>query len=118
MRLEAEYAMMQGEQGKNGEDAVLLCIDSSNGNMFKNSDISTTLTVSIIVGGVIIGSSVKLKEIFGENAVLLWRCKEIGETEFKTIPANDERISDEGFIFTLNPKDVDTKAVFKCDLDY
>ena len=36
----------KGDDGKQGEDAVLLMIDSSNGNMFKNSKIATTLTVT------------------------------------------------------------------------
>ena len=33
-----------------GKDAIVLHVSSSNGTSFKNSDISTTFTVSIIVG--------------------------------------------------------------------
>ena len=39
----------QGETGQNGKDAVTLHILSSNGNLFKNSMLSTTLTVTITV---------------------------------------------------------------------
>ena len=39
-----------GKDGADGKDAVVLIIDSSNGVMFKNSSIATTLTVTIVVG--------------------------------------------------------------------
>ena len=103
--------------GKDGEDAILLKIDSSNGDMFKNNAISTTLTVTVIVGDAWLDTSVKLKEYFGENAILIWEKKGLGETEFTEIPGTDPRLSDDGFIFTISTADVETKAVFNCKLD-
>jgi predicted nucleic acid-binding Zn-ribbon protein len=100
-----------------GEDAVMLYIDSSNGTTFKNSDVATIFTVSIYVGGIVIDNSTKLKEIFGENSYLQWLIKRYGETEFTKIPLNDSRLNDNGFMFTLNAKDIKFKAVFNCELN-
>nr|DAZ16240.1 MAG TPA: tail protein [Caudoviricetes sp.] len=99
-----------------GSDAILLQIDSSNGNIFKNNLISTTLTVTIIVGENRIDSSEKMRRTFGEGAEIHWECRRFGEKEFAAIPYDDSRISDDGFILTLNPMDIDTKAVFRCNL--
>lgn len=106
-----------GVQGEDGKDAILLMIDSSNGDMFKNSAVSTTLTVTVIVGDAWLDTSAKLKSYFGEQAALIWEQKGLGETEFTEIPSTDPRLSDNGFIFTLSTADVETKAVFNCKLD-
>ena len=106
-----------GAQGEDGEDAILLKIDSSNGDMFKNSAVSTTLTVTVIVGDARLDTSAKLKDYFGDQAALIWEKKGLGETEFTEIPGTDPRLSDNGFIFTLSTNDVETKAVFNCKLD-
>ena len=108
----------KGDDGKQGEDAVLLMIDSSNGNMFKNSKIATTLTVTIIKGDTMITSSRQMNEVFGASAKLIWDYRSLGETEGTPLPANDSRLSDNGFILTLNADDIQTKAVFSCSLDY
>lgn len=100
-----------------GEDAVMLYIDSSNGTTFKNSDVATIFTVSIYVGGIVIDNSTKLKEIFGENSYLQWLIKKHGEKDFTKIPLDDSRLNDNGFIFTLNAKDIKFKAVFNCELN-
>ena len=109
---------VQGEDGIDGKDAILVNIDSSNGYMFKNNLISTTLTVSIITGDKLIDNGEKLTEHFGLSAYLQWQIKLFGETEFVDIPLGDNRLSDNGFIFTLNAKDIETKAVFNCILNY
>lgn len=106
-----------GVQGEDGKDAILLKIDSSNGDVFKNSAVSTTLTVTVIVGDAWLDTSAKLKDYFGEQASLIWEKKGLGETEFTEIPSTDPRLSDNGFIFTLSTVDVETKAVFNCKLD-
>lgn len=106
-----------GAQGEDGEDAILLKIDSSNGDMFKNSAVSTTLTVTVIVGDAWLDTSAKLKDYFGDQAALVWEKKGLGEMEFTEIPGTDPRLSDNGFIFTLSTADVETKAVFNCKLD-
>ncbi len=104
--------------GAKGEDAILLYIDSSNGNLFKNTGISTTLTVTIIIGHTTIDNSEKLEQVFGSDAYLQWLYKPLGSNDYITISRDDTRLSDGGFIFTISPGDVDTKTVFSCELNY
>lgn len=107
-----------GAKGDKGEDSILLMIESSNGNIFKNTGVATTLTVNVIVGDQRITSYRQLQERFGSEAYLQWSVKRQGETEFTDLPADDSRISDNGFILTLNPNDVNVKTVFDCSLNY
>lgn len=107
-----------GEDGKDGADAVMLLIESSNGTVFKNSDVATTFTVSIIMGDLLIGSYRELTETFGSGAALQWSVKRVGEIRFTPIPANDARLSDHGFLLTLQASDIDQRAVFNCELSY
>lgn len=107
-----------GSKGDKGEDSILLMIESSNGNIFKNTGVATTLTVNVIVGDHRITSYRQLQDRFGSEAYLQWSVKRQGETEFEELPADDPRISDNGFILTLNPNDVNVKTVFDCSLNY
>lgn len=107
-----------GEQGENGEDAIVLKIDSINGYMFKNSEVSTTLVVQIFVRGNIIDNSKNMYEYFGNQAKIQWEIKHVGETEFIPIDESDRRLSDNGFILTLSSEDIYQKATFNCFLNY
>lgn len=105
-----------GRDGRNGEDAVTLRIDSSRGTVFKNSEVSTVLNVVIFKGGKTITDAATMRSEFGSNAYLEWQWQRMGEATFGTILTTDSRISDEGFALSLTPSDVDTKVVFKCQL--
>lgn len=107
-----------GGTGPPGEDAVVLQILSSNGNMFKNSAIATSLTVTIIAGGEMITSAAQMHRRFGGQASLIWEQKRFGQVGFEQIPAEDPRLSDEGFILTIHTQDVFTQTVFNCSLDF
>lgn len=102
--------------GRDGQDAVTLRIDSSRGTVFKNSDVSTVLNVVIFKGGKTITDPDSMRMEFGSNAYLEWYWQRIGEETFGTILATDSRISNEGFSLSLSPSDVDTKVVFRCQL--
>jgi hypothetical protein len=112
----SNIAVSAGKDGKNGEDAVTLRIDSSRGTVFKNSEVSTVLNVVIFKGGKTITDAASMRAEFGSNAYLEWQWQRMGEATFGTILATDSRISDEGFALSLTPSDVDTKVVFKCQL--
>lgn len=105
-----------GRDGKDGQDAVTLRIDSSRGTVFKNSEVSTVLNIVIFKGGKTITDAASMRAEFGSNAYLEWQWQRIGEATFGTILATDSRISNEGFALSLTPSDVDTKVVFKCQL--
>ena len=113
-----EPALMTGNAGADGKDSIFLQILSSNGNLFKNSTISTTLTVTIIVGDKMITDHNEMLKVFGSNAALAWEQKRFQETDFTDIDPSDPRLSANGFIMTLNPQDVYTQTVFNCSLNY
>lgn len=114
----ANGVCITGNSGDDGEDAVILQILSSNGNLFKNTMVSTTLSVTIIVGNTMVTSSAEMYEVFGENAKLTWEQKLFGQAAFTPIADTDPRLSDNGFILTLSATDVYTQTVFNCSLSY
>lgn len=109
---------VQGETGQSGKDAVILHILSSNGNLFKNSMLATTLTVTVIVGNEMITSSKQMYSKFGNHATIEWEQKRFGEDVFTKVDPNDSRLSDNGFIMTLTTTDVYTQTTFNCSINY
>ena len=102
--------------GTNGEPATTLRIDSSRGTVFKNSAVSTVLSVVIYRGSERITTPEQLHSIFGTGAYLQWQWQKMNEETFGLISSSDERLQNGGFQFTLNPDDVDTKVTFMCEL--
>lgn len=105
-----------GKDGQDGQDAAVLRIDSSRGTVFKNNAVSTVLSVVIFYGSLRITNRQELVAAFGPGAYLEWSWQRLGESAFGIISAADDRLSDDGFSFTLSPEDVDTKVVFQCKL--
>ena len=106
------------KDGEKGEDAVLLRIDSSRGNVFKNSSVETVLTVNIIKAGETITNATRMRTVFGAGSYIQWRWKRLNDENFNIIVSTDSMISDEGFTLTLTPDKVDTKVTFQCELIY
>ena len=106
----------QGNPGVDGEDAVLLRIESSRGTVFKNDQISTVLSVVIYKGSHRITNSAEMKAVFGNGAYLQWRWLKLDDESYGIISASDPRFGNGGFTFTLSPDDVDTKVTFECKL--
>lgn len=106
----------QGNPGVDGEDAVLLRIESSRGTVFKNDQISTVLSVVIYKGSHRITNSTEMKAVFGNGAYLQWRWLKLDDESYGIISASDPRFGNGGFTFTLSPDDVDTKVTFECKL--
>lgn len=109
-------ALMTGNSGTNGEDAVTLRIESSRGTVFKNNQVVTILSVVIYSGSKRITNSKELENAFGSKTYLQWEWQRLDEESFGIISAGDPRIGDKGFIFKLSPDDVDTKVTFRCKL--
>lgn len=101
-----------------GEDAILLQIDSANGTQFKNTAVNTTLTVTIRCGDKTITKASQMYEAFGSSAYLTWSEKKIGEKEFIPLAQDDSRIGGNGFYLTIGADDVDEKSVFECELNF
>lgn len=98
------------------EITTLLRIESSRGTIFKNDQISTVLSAVIYHGTQRITDSATMKQVFGNNAYLQWKWQRLNEESYGIISADDPRFGNDGFTFTLSPKDVDTKVTFLCEL--
>lgn len=107
---------MTGNGGKDGEDAVVLRIDSSRGTVFKNNTTSTVLSVVIYKGSELINNITDLHRVFGSGAYLQWYWQKLNDEDFGVILSTDEKISNDGFTLTISPDDVDTKVTFRCEL--
>lgn len=105
-----------GASGEKGEDSTLLRIESSRGTVFKNDSISTVLSVVIYHGSQRITDSTTMKSVFGNAAYLQWKWQRLDENSFGIMSSSDSRFSNDGFMFTLSPDDVDTKVTFMCEL--
>ena len=98
------------------EITTLLRIESSRGTVFKNDQVSTVLSVVIYHGTQRITDYATMKSVFGSGAYLQWKWQRLDEESYGIISSTDTRFSDNGFKFTLNPEDVDTKVTFMCEL--
>ena len=110
------WAYFQGPQGKDGADAIVLNVSSVNGNMFKNTGISTNLVVSVTVGADVLTNAAQLHAKLGDAVYLQWSEKKAGELDFTPLALDDSRLQDEGFLFAVATTDVDYKSTFKCNL--
>ena len=107
---------LSGAVGADGEAAVLLRIDSSRGTVFKNTGVTTVLTVTIYYGSQRITTGQQLRALFGNSARLEWEWLRMDEDRYGVISASDTRLSDGGFVFALSPEDVDVKVTFRCSM--
>lgn len=90
----------KGDKGADGADALTLVIISSNGNIFKNSAIATTLSAHVYKGG---------KEITGTELSALGTIKwykDGSSIVYKT-----------GSAITISAGDVDSRATFTAQLE-
>ena len=104
--------------GNSGDDAVIVNIDSSNGTVFRNSDVQTVLTVSVIIGDNTITTLTALRARFGPSASIKWQYQGRGEMQRHDVAPDDSRISQGGFAFTVTAQDVNSKVTFWANLDY
>lgn len=105
-----------GQSGKDGQDSVLLYIDSSNGTVFKNNSVSTVLSVTIYYGNIRITDLETLQKEFGTSAYLQWKLKMPDGDEYINVARDDYRIGGSGFTFTISPDDISIRATFICEL--
>lgn len=98
------------------EVTTSLYVTSSKGNVFKNTNVSTILSVTIVRGTQRITDSKTLALVFGEGAFLQWRYQLNDSDDYLTLAPEDQRIAEGGFKFKISPDDIDTKGVYACDL--
>lgn len=98
------------------EVTTLLRIESSRGTVFKNDQVATVLSAVIYRGSKRITDMTTLHEVMGPSAYLEWSWQRLNDDSFGVISADDDRLGNDGFTFTLSPEDVDTKITFLCQL--
>lgn len=101
--------------GIKGADATIIYIDSTDGNVFKNNAVATELKVTVQIGNISITGIDRLKSVYGSSAFLQWSYKGL-KGEKVTLAQDDPKISNDGFTLTIEPKDIDVKGTFTCDL--
>ena len=104
------------EEAMQDATPAVLRIDSSRGTVFKNSQVSTVLSVAIYYGSHRITDIVTLHSLLGAGAHLQWSWQRIDEDRYGVISASDSRLGNDGFTLTLTPADVDIKVTFMCEL--
>lgn len=96
-----------------GQDACFLRIDSSEGAIFRNGQGATKLTVTVVNGRESITTIAGLRAKFGNGVKIVWKEKKGGQISYQDIPANDSRISNDGFTLTISATQVLGLSVFR-----
>lgn len=91
-------------------------IDSSRGTCFKDNQMQTELRVSVYWNGKRIEDIQTLRRIFGPRAYLQWEWRKTEHADWSIFLVTDEHISNNGFVFTVTPADVDECIHFRCSL--
>lgn len=98
------------------EKTTVLKIESSNGAPLKDETDTTTLSVIIYNGHNRITNSEELYKVMSSDAHLEWCFKTNEESNYVDIPADDSRISNDGFTLVPTADDIANRISFKCRL--
>lgn len=99
------------------KDLVTLRIDSSRGTVFKNSEVSTVLTVRCYKRGAEITTREGLRDALGDQtARIRWWVLREGDESWVSLADSDHMLADDGFTLTITPADVDVKSTFKAEV--
>lgn len=121
----ADAAGATAAEAKEGADAavaetrdlVTLRIDSSRGTVFKNSEVSTVLTVRCYKRGAEITTRGGLRDALGDQtARIRWYVLREGDTDWVSLADSDQMLSNDGFTLTVTPDDVTVKCTFKAEI--
>ena len=100
----------------NGTSAILVNIHSDRGLAFHNSDIDTTLKLTIICGSRQITDLTGLHEAFGTGAYIQWLALTGAEQTPVVISSSDPMLSGDGFALTVSPDNVDATVTFTAQI--
>nr|DAF71586.1 MAG TPA: hypothetical protein [Caudoviricetes sp.] len=99
------------------KDLVTLRIDSSRGTVFKNSEVSTVLTVRCWKRGQELTTLSALRQaMLDATARIRWYVLREGDADWVSLADSDSMLSDDGFTLTVKPSDVDVKCTFKAEV--
>ena len=98
------------------EKTTVIEIESSNGAPLKDGATTTALSVIIYNGQNRITTSDELYKVMSSDVHLKWYYKTNDESNYIDIPANDSRISNDGFKLVPTADDIANRVSFKCRL--
>lgn len=99
------------------KDLVTLRIDSSRGTVFKNSEVSTVLTVRCYKRGQELTTLTALRQaMLDATARIRWYVLREGDTDWVSLADSDQMLSNDGFTLTVTPDDVTVKCTFKAEI--
>lgn len=99
------------------KDLVTLRIDSSRGTVFKNSEVSTVLTVRCYKRGQELTTLTALRQaMLDATARIRWYVLREGDTDWVSLADSDPMLSNDGFTLTVTPDDVTVKCTFKAEI--
>lgn len=99
------------------KDLVTLRIDSSRGTVFKNSEVSTVLTVRCYKRGQELTTLTALRQaMLDATARIKWYVLREGDTDWVSLADSDPMLSNDGFTLTVTPDDVTVKCTFKAEI--
>lgn len=99
------------------KDLVTLRIDSSRGTVFKNSEVSTVLTVRCYKRGQELTTLTALRQaMLDATARIRWYVLREGDTDWVSLADSDPMLSNDGFTLTVAPDDVSVKCTFKAEI--
>lgn len=99
------------------KDLVTLRIDSSRGTVFKNSEVSTVLTVRCYKRGQELTTLTALRQaMLDATARIRWYVLREGDTDWVSLADSDQMLSNDGFTLTVTPDDVSVKCTFKAEI--
>lgn len=99
------------------KDLVTLRIDSSRGTVFKNSEVSTVLTVRCYKRGQELTTLTALRQaMLDATARIKWYVLREGDTDWVSLADSDPMLSNDGFTLTVTPDNVTVKCTFKAEI--
>lgn len=99
------------------KDLVTLRIDSSRGTVFKNSEVSTVLTVRCYKRGQEITTLESLRQAMSDStARIRWYVLREGDADWVSLADSDPMLSNDGFTLTVTPDNVTVKCTFKAEI--
>ena len=101
-----------------GESSIDISIESTDGYIFKNTDIKGDYNVKVIFDKQIIDNITELRNIFSQNARIRWFFKSYNDEDYTEELPNNVTLSNDGFKISISPSDISGRLVIRCCLDF
>lgn len=101
-----------------GESSIDISIESTNGYIFKNTDVKGDYNVKVIFDKQIIDNITELRNIFSQKARIRWFFKSDTDEEYIEELPNNVSLSNDGFRISITPSDVSGRLAIRCCLDF